>query len=826
MPNQSAGDSMLVLRDITRQLAASKPLHLPAIVPQLVRLLASCRPAFISPQTQTNLNGEDSVILHKYRAQLTTLLFGKSPEGRWSAVVLIKATLYKGEWTMVQACEPWVRGLLAILGKSDPTNTKSLAIVTLVSIFTLTRPYHTLMREVTTPSIPAFIAACVKLTKLDSSHTSRPSIAPQLLQTILEAFGHLVPNHPTLFRPSISQIHSILLSILVPASSHPKSGSDLQRDHFTSSWRIKLAARQLFVLLHYCAPKNSSSETWRSLTEKLLLSAHITSDQVFRAVVEDWEPIKSGMNPGPTQNLSDAATAGLDTDVIGLPGWTGIHNGIQRLVALIELIGTSITVQTAAAVAMPIGLLLDILVRVFMITVPPSKNTGRAHTLLRMRPEIERDEKDGLWAGIPQIHVAALGLLSTLVHRLGNSFVPLSHGILDLVCDVFKAEHYDPYAGLDFSDFLFILSANIYFSNIRTAVYLVVSDILTLPGEKLPKESLIPLTFILNKSCDDLLSASPDLLDNDGPPTRKVKTAVSIEADKYLPSKDTPEGSPPCLSGLNNAASKLLPLILSSVATENISFALRSKAEKSAILTHHKQAMISGVISPFQSKKARKHWPSIIPHLARTFSHAVEVEGLLRPRMPVLSGFKRAEEDTISESGEASGSGTPSSDFEGLRSKERLHDFPLAEEKSSLVEFLNQGIDSSGNSELPSKPVGLEEKRSDPLQVPHAESYSSQKRERTVEDVDGSSTQNTPVLPEKGDLPLTKRSRSIPALGDQDNASAEPLSPGNPSQSGVLLTMISFNSEDQNDGTDDEFDIPELALKSDTDEDGSDEGTL
>lgn len=57
-----------------------------------------------------------SVLVHKLKTQLSTLLNGRSLEGRFTAVVLIKGVVEVGGWEVLQGSESWVRGLLAILG--------------------------------------------------------------------------------------------------------------------------------------------------------------------------------------------------------------------------------------------------------------------------------------------------------------------------------------------------------------------------------------------------------------------------------------------------------------------------------------------------------------------------------------------------------------------------------------------------------------------------------------------------------------------------------------------------------------------------------------
>ena len=68
--------------------------------------------------------------VHKLKTQLSTLLGGKSPEGRFAAVVLIKAAIEVGGWEVLRGSEPWVRGLLAILAVGSSERQFSFRVLT------------------------------------------------------------------------------------------------------------------------------------------------------------------------------------------------------------------------------------------------------------------------------------------------------------------------------------------------------------------------------------------------------------------------------------------------------------------------------------------------------------------------------------------------------------------------------------------------------------------------------------------------------------------------------------------------------------------------
>lgn len=66
------------------------------------------------PKTKDN-SSDVTVHVHKLKTQINTLLTGKSNNGRFTAVVLIKAIVDVGGWECLRLSEPWVRGLLSII---------------------------------------------------------------------------------------------------------------------------------------------------------------------------------------------------------------------------------------------------------------------------------------------------------------------------------------------------------------------------------------------------------------------------------------------------------------------------------------------------------------------------------------------------------------------------------------------------------------------------------------------------------------------------------------------------------------------------------------
>lgn len=100
------------------QLSNVPTAELPHLTPDLLRLVLRSQVALSSPAASkfdSSMYSESTVQVHTLRTQLSSLLQGKSPEGRFSAVVLIKAVTEIGGWEILQASGPWIRDLLSIL---------------------------------------------------------------------------------------------------------------------------------------------------------------------------------------------------------------------------------------------------------------------------------------------------------------------------------------------------------------------------------------------------------------------------------------------------------------------------------------------------------------------------------------------------------------------------------------------------------------------------------------------------------------------------------------------------------------------------------------
>jgi pre-rRNA-processing protein RIX1 len=439
-----------------------------------------------------------------------------------------------------------------------------------------------------------------------------------LLDTVLNAFQVLIPDHPTIFRPFASQIHSLLLPLIAPTTTH-----DSISDTTTA------LAQQLLVSLHHCAPKNTSGDEWTSALQATAKSVHHTADQVFRSVIEEWESSDSATRQqiSKPKDFSEIVSDG-GTDPLGMPAWTGIHDGIARLKGTLRLLANFVVQPTHSTVSLPVGSIIELTTRITSVTAPQGQNG------LRLNPEITRDEREGLFTALPSIHVEAIAILLIILERLQGGALSIAHTILDQVLWIFETGSYN--------------------RDIRTATYTIIKALLPLLGPSLPRKSAKSLYPLIKACCDDLMtlhgvsasstSSAPARSDS----TQKPPQATSsTNADAFL-------GSPPSTNrpstqsfqtpypSLLQSASDLLPSPLTYIPPVYISPSLRAEIDRTAIILNHKEAMLASVLNPPSTKiNSKTAAPSILPFLTRAFPGDPEVEALLRPRMPLLFTGRR-----------------------------------------------------------------------------------------------------------------------------------------------------------------------------------------
>jgi len=456
----------------------------------------------------------------------------------------------------------------------------------------MTHPYQTLLREITTPTLPSFVTSLINLIS-SKSPTAKPS---PLLEVALQCMAMLLPRHTTVFRPFASQIQLVIRPLLAPT---------LSDNRFVSS-SVKLCARRLAVLLHQTAPKSTGGEEWGKAMREVVKQVHVTADQVFRAVVEDCES-----NAGYTVGSVDVNQQVSGGDAHNLSRWSGMTAGVERLVGLLELLQEYFKADTPFAVSIPLGSIFDMITRILSLQMPSPSSAAKSDKG-RLHPAIDRDERDGLWCGLPQIYIAALQVVHVLIKRFEEAFMSMAQGSLDLLAWVFAAGRHDP-------DF-------------RLVIYQIVGRHLTLCGPGLDKAQTSALFPLIRSACHDAEGVGLGGPNTLGTSALDAGNILKGSTASQMPPSPIPLGKG---DGLYEAAYNVLPIFMSHMPQEHVDISIRSLLERTAIRTHNKEAMLASILHPFLGRGS-KAMPSILPHLTRATPHDAVTEILLRPRMPLI----------------------------------------------------------------------------------------------------------------------------------------------------------------------------------------------
>ncbi|KAF5684127.1 hypothetical protein FDENT_6869 [Fusarium denticulatum] len=584
------------LRVLCRKLTSIPPTQLPHALPSLINHILHCKEPLSAPSDRKakDSSSEGAQLVHKLKASITTHLNGRSREARFAAVALIKTVVDVGGWEILRGCQLWVTGLLSVVEKSDPIASKELAIVTLTRIYISVQPYQTLVREIATPTIPTFVTACIKLISLPKNG-EKLQTPLSVIETICDALSALIPLYPTTIRPSNSRLRTAVKPYLVPTQS----------DETVIPQSLQRASRKLVISLHHVAAKSGGSDEWAKLIDTLLKELHSTADQVLRAVEESWEGT-SGFTRSQVELENEPNGGGSSAEE--LPAWSGINAGADRLIGLFQYLSDCLRYPTKAPVTIPTSALVDAASRLLLIArlSPKSQTWDQA---LQTNAAITREEKDELWAALPDIHIAALHLIEALFQRLGQNAVSIAPEVLDHLVRVFKS--------------------GINLPTVRTTGYTVLKEILRISGPTLSKPSVGSLDSVFGACCRDLQQDAGHLKDAEKPAatgTDSKKNSIAANADLFLQPQAAAVVSNPSLEPKHRAAAAdLLPVILSKVPQRHLKASLRGLIDQTAILTNSRDAMLASVLNPYKDQRGRVY-PSILPHLTQQFPDDKDLE--------------------------------------------------------------------------------------------------------------------------------------------------------------------------------------------------------
>lgn len=330
--------------------------------------------------------------------------------------------------------------------------------------------------------------------------------------------------------------------------------------------------------------------------------------------------------PGCRVSSGNAGDDGADP--LGLPSWTGVRDGSVKMTALLNLLSNFVVSQTNSTVAIPLGSILDLTSRLTSLLIPPS-NVDVSNII---NPEIGRNEREGLWSELPGIHVATLDLLRVIIETFGIASLSVTQNCLDQALYVLEAERFN--------------------RPVRAATYNLACAALHTVEFSVSKPDITSMDPVIRNACCDLEEPTWDnIIAQSQPGPNKNKSNAqngASNADAFL--KLNPKISTDISSSVTTAdatsaaASELLCTFLSSVPVDLIPATLRAEIDRTAILFQQNQTMMASVLNPMPGRGRQQGNASIMPFLARSNPHSLEVEGLLRPRMPVLldGGMKNA----------------------------------------------------------------------------------------------------------------------------------------------------------------------------------------
>ena len=385
--------------------------------------------------------------------------------------------------------------------------------------------------------------------------------------------------------------------------------------------------------------------------------------------------------------------------------------------------------------------------------------------------------------------------------------------------------------------------------SIRTVTYITVAKTLEVMGPSLPKSLASPLSTMIQQCSRDILpkvqkTGNDQACHNprNGRRRNTSNTAISsLNADAYLGprvsadlglSKFSEE-----LSDLHQSAWALLPLFITHLQPDYLELSVRAQIDRTAILAQHKAAMTASVLQPPRIENGRKALSSIMPHLARAFGQDTDIEGLIRPRMPIVNTpvYGAAAEKDLDISTEH--------DHE-----DQIHQDNEAESKVQPTEPQRHGQRERPPTIKENAQVALQQETWDQTRDPEEQIESHRKRpaDDTIDHIsqvpagsrlhvgpsppreDSSPTENSrppkkPRLKTPEDTAMATATRSDERISarSQEQACAAAETASEPAPIPVNTRAedrLSGPSEEQDQDSDDSFEIPELILDADTDE--------
>lgn len=591
-------EQLPLLRAATLRLVTTPTEDLPRVAGFIASSLASC-PHILNGETTKS--SDTSVPLHKLRTRLSSLLQDRTSAGRLTAAIVIKSVAEVARPNESTIWESWARGLVGCLNKPDPWEAKRVYLAATVRIFSLAQGFQTLQREVVTPLLPSFVTACLlAIRPMTTKQTGKSIVVTNpLLPTILRYWNELILEHSATFRPFVTRIKPICLSLVSDAST----GTEL----------LHVAIR-LLASLHCCAPKASAANEWQLTITNNVKAAHDALDLIFRGVREEWASNETSQARHSVRHTYSQEPELTQTDTAGLGAWKGIHLGAIRVARLLQSTTEMLRCQSLS-IAVPLGLLLDLTARIGAVTIP--SQSGGAQGQLRLNPEVSKDEREALWADVPMLHIGSLALLSGMVEIHGQAICSLIPSIAEQVFDIFLAEGWH--------------------EHIRSQCYACLATILQTNSCASLQLDRQGIDSVCKSCCRDVRTLVPEGTEQSAESARNVQGESAIFQSASQGVKQKLSNNQVETKVIKNAQI-ILPLLLEKIPSGSLSHASRTEVDRTAILVNHERVMFASTMNPAGQKLDQRVLPSILPFFARAAAAKdMELEAIMRPRMPVMS---------------------------------------------------------------------------------------------------------------------------------------------------------------------------------------------
>lgn len=492
-----------------------------------------------------------------------------------------------------------------------------MSIITLSRIFLLTGGRPTLTRELTTPHLSSFITVCLNVITIRNQTGKTIDLSSELLETVLQCFIRLLPNHPAIFRPFSGQIRSLISLLLAPTPSYLTA--DKSAGFEATNSRLSRLAHHLYALIPSCAARNGAAEEWKKSVHVILKHIHHTADSAFRAIVESQSKGHGAQEEIPQEPMDEVI------DELSLSRWQGVAAGCERISGLLGLLSAYLSTDGNVVYVVPVKLIYELADRLLYVTYLPSTSSTTNSESINRR--ISREERELLYMQLPHIHAATLQLLFTVMRRVSLLSFSFAEDLLDQLA--------------------WIVQRSTLKRDLCVEIYQATEQIIELIGPSLDAGKSVAISSILRLACRDLLPQAEKRRDMSNGKSATIPKILQYDADSFAPrSKTTAKKQAKAIHQQNQAA-KLLLTALVRIPGSTLA-QVRLEIDTVAVLLQDQKLQLASILNPHQSSK--QHNMNLVPFLDNIRAKDVLAQALIHRRAdPIISQPVYEKEDSISE---------------------------------------------------------------------------------------------------------------------------------------------------------------------------------